>query len=84
MTIFLQKNGIFIFLKNTNKKKDKKNILLFQTLFFFIFYFVFFLNKKGKSWVKVEQKSWVFIIPLIIIYITLRKKKKNQNFLYQL
>jgi hypothetical protein len=58
---FYEEKCNFHFLKNTNKKKDKKYILLLQTLFSF---FTFFLNKnkKGKSWVKVEQKSWAFSI----------------------
>jgi hypothetical protein len=38
------KNRIFIFLKNTNKKNDKKYILLLQTLFLFKK-----INKKGKG-----------------------------------
>jgi hypothetical protein len=71
--IFLHKNGPFFFMKNdhfsskkwnfhflkyTNKKKDKKYILLLQTLFSFFT----FKKKKGKSWVKVWQKSWAFNI----------------------
>jgi hypothetical protein len=46
----------FHFLKNTNKKNDKKNILLLQTLFFFTF-FLKIKNKKGKSWIKVGSLS---------------------------
>jgi hypothetical protein len=51
----------FHFLKNTNKKKDKKYILLLHTLFSFFTLF-FFKNKKCQSWVKVGQKNWAFNI----------------------
>jgi hypothetical protein len=48
--IFLHKNGQ---LKNTNKKKDKTNILLLQTLFLF---FTLSFFKKNKKRQKLDKK----------------------------
>jgi hypothetical protein len=65
MTIFLQKNGIFIFLKIPIKIRTK-NIYYYFRIFYFV---IFKKNKKCKSWAKVGQKSWAFNIFLIYIYI---------------
>jgi hypothetical protein len=60
---FYEEKCNFHFFKNTNKKKDKKYILLLQTLFsFFTFFKKKIKNKKGKSWTKIWQKSWAFNI----------------------
>jgi hypothetical protein len=79
MTIFLQKKKkmkFSFFFKYQQKEGQKKYIIASDT--FFIFYFVFFLNKKCKSWAKVDKKigslsSLIYIYIYIYIYYILRK-----------
>jgi hypothetical protein len=69
----------FSFFKNTNKKKEK-NIYIIASYTFYFYFFLCFLkkkNKKGKSWAKVEQKSWTFNIFLCILLPKISPSKKT-------
>jgi uncharacterized membrane protein len=59
----MKKNVIFIFKKIPIKRKTKNIYCYFRHFFHFLLCFFFLNNKKGKSWIKIGQKSWVFIIP---------------------
>jgi hypothetical protein len=48
----MKKNVIFIFLKKNQLKEGQKKIIALDTFF----------KKKNKSWIKVGQKNWIFII----------------------